>query len=513
MSTPSVFRRFPGTFWVGNTMEIFERMSWYGFFALSSLYITGSVESGGLGFSSEDRGLLQGVVTFFIYLFPFFTGALGDRYGFKKMLLISYVVLSPAYFLLGQLKTFPTFFMAFFLVGIGAAIFKPLIVGTIGKTTTKKTGGLGFGIFYMMVNIGGFAGPFIAGAIRNQGWQYVFIASSIWIALNIPLLLLFYKEPTHEHTSSTKRTFGKVMRDMMDVLGNGRFFVLVFVMLFIFVLGSKWLSVGEVFLYNGIWLAFNLIVDGILRLANKRSQCMRVGNKRFLLFLLLLSSFWVAFNQIFLTLPEYIRDFSQTQHLLTSVTDFLARIGVGAGAIATVREIFGLPNGHVKPEQIINLNALSIIFFMILVSHVMARFKALVTIIAGVAVTAISFVMLAFGIDPWVVVGAVVVFSFGEMMASPKAKEYTAHAVAPPDKVGLYMGYYMWCTALGNLFGGILSGRLYGWLARDLGRPDIMWVVFALFSVVCALLLFLYHRTVGRRIEREHELDEEGMPA
>lgn len=54
----SVFRQFPSTFWVGNTMEIFERMAWYGFFALSTLYITGSVESGGLGFSSEDRGLL-----------------------------------------------------------------------------------------------------------------------------------------------------------------------------------------------------------------------------------------------------------------------------------------------------------------------------------------------------------------------------------------------------------------------------------------------------------------------
>ena len=92
----SICRQFSSTFWIANTMEIFERMAWYGFFALSSLYITGSVESGGLGFTSEIRGLLQGVVTFFIYLFPFFTGALGDRYGFKKMLLISYCVLAPS---------------------------------------------------------------------------------------------------------------------------------------------------------------------------------------------------------------------------------------------------------------------------------------------------------------------------------------------------------------------------------------------------------------------------------
>jgi len=507
------FSKFPKTFWVGNTMEIFERMSWYGFFALSTLYITGSVESGGLGFSSEDRGLLQGVITFLIYLFPFFTGALGDRYGFKKMLLISYCVLSPAYYLLGQMKTFPTFFMAFFLVGIGAAIFKPLIVGTIGKTTTKKTGSLGFGIFYMMVNIGGFAGPFIAGAIRNSGWNYVFIASSIWIALNIPLLLIFYKEPTDEHASASKRSFGKVMSDMMEVLGNARFFVTVFVMLFIFVLGSKWLSIGDVFLYGGIWIGANFILDAILKATGHASARMRIGNGRFLLFLLLLSSFWVAFNQIFLTLPEYIRDFSQTQPLLDAVGRGVSWLGFGPDGVNTVRNILGTPDGRVKPEQIINLNALSIIFFQLLVSHFVAKFKPLVTIMLGIAITAVSFILLMLGVNPWIVVLGVVVFSFGEMMASPKAKEYTAHAVAPPNKIGLYMGYYMWCSALGNLFGGILSGRLYGWLARDLGRPDIMWLVFAGFSVVCAAMLYIYHITIGRKVEKENEALEAAKAA
>ena len=55
----SRLKEFPRTFWVANTMEIFERMAWYGFFAVSSLYITGKVADGGLGFSDEDRGVLQ----------------------------------------------------------------------------------------------------------------------------------------------------------------------------------------------------------------------------------------------------------------------------------------------------------------------------------------------------------------------------------------------------------------------------------------------------------------------
>ncbi len=63
------------------------------------------------------------------------------------------------------------------LVAIGAGTFKPVIIGTITKTTNDKTSSMGFGIFYMMVNIGGFVGPIIAGVVRAISWEYVFIAS------------------------------------------------------------------------------------------------------------------------------------------------------------------------------------------------------------------------------------------------------------------------------------------------------------------------------------------------
>ena len=59
-STPnvSIWKQFPGAFWSANVMEIFERMGWYGFYAVSSLYLTGAVSEGGLGLSSADRGVI-----------------------------------------------------------------------------------------------------------------------------------------------------------------------------------------------------------------------------------------------------------------------------------------------------------------------------------------------------------------------------------------------------------------------------------------------------------------------
>jgi dipeptide/tripeptide permease len=107
-----LLRSFPRAFWVANIMEIFERMGWYGFYAVSSLYLTGAVEDGGLGFTSEDRGVIQGLATFFLYLFPAVFGALADRYGYKRMFLASCVVMAPAYVLL----QFPTTFWGFFAV-------------------------------------------------------------------------------------------------------------------------------------------------------------------------------------------------------------------------------------------------------------------------------------------------------------------------------------------------------------------------------------------------------------
>ena len=500
-------KEFPRTFWIANTMEIFERMAWYGFFAVSSLYITGAIKDGGLGFSDEDRGVLQGVVTFFLYLFPVVSGALADRYGFKKMLLSAFLVLTPAYYLLGQFKTFPTFFMAFMLVALGAGMFKPVIIGTVSKTTNDKTSSMGFGIFYMMVNIGGFVGPIVAGIVRGWDWNYVFIASSIWIAINIFMVLIFYKEPTSESVAANPRSLKQVMRDMVEVLGNGRFFLFIFGFLVVLVLGSKYTSTGlitwtGITLIGIVWLFLNVVYDLLLKKSLNRKkavwylQPMKLGDWRFGLFLLLMSGFWTSFNQIFYTLPLYIRDFVDTGDLMNSSISFLKFIGL-SGVIDGFKNSM-VSTGQINPEYIININAGAIIIFQVLISYLVTRLKPFTTIFWGTLVTVVSFSILIFGTMGWVVVIGIIIFSFGEMMASPKQKEYTGK-IAPPNKVALYMGYFYWCVALGNLFGGILSGQLYAAFARDMQRPDLMWLIFAILAVVTAVLIFFYDKLVIKR--------------
>ncbi|MFC1694551.1 MFS transporter [Pseudomonadota bacterium] len=497
--------QFPSSFWAANTMEIFERMGWYGFYAVSTLYLTGPVEDGGLGFSSADRGVIQGIATFFLYLFPAVFGALADRYGYKNMFLASAVVMAPAYLLLSLPTGFWPFLGVYFLVAVGHGMFKPVVISTVAKSTNEENGSVGFGIFYMMVNIGGFLGPIVAGVVRGWNWDLVFYASSGWILVMSVVAMLVYKEPPRDKQAESQRSLAEVFRGMIEVVGNARFFILVSGVLFILVMGSKWWSFSLVGMVAAGWLAGNLLLDAVFRFSGGGgerawyAQPMAIGEGRYLLFLLLMAGFWISFNQIFMTLPEYIRDYVDTSDLIASFTP-LATIFTGVaesmGFDTTNWSRAVLEHGQIKPEHLINLNAFGIICFQVLISFFMRKTSPLTSIIAGVFVTIASFGLYLVGMTGWIVVSAILVFSLGEMMASPRSKEY-AGRIAPPEKVGMYMGYFYWCVALGNLFGGLLSGLAYqNFGPQGINRPDLMWILFASLAGVTAVSLVIYNRFV-----------------
>ena len=61
----------------------------------------------------------------------------------------------------------------------------------------------------------------------------------------------------------------------------------------------------------------------------------------------------------------------------------------------------------------------------------------------------------------------------------------------------MYMGYFYWCVALGNLFGGLLSGVMYqSFGPHGMDRPNIMWIIFAAIAAGTAIALVAYNRWV-----------------
>src|SRR5210317_940468 len=183
-------------FWVASIMELFERWAWYGLFAVLALYLTGSTDEGALGFSHVQKGNIMGIVTAILYLLPMFTGVIADKIGYKLSLIIAYVILISGYYFMGEVSGYTSVFLVFLWVAVGAAMFKPVASAIITKNTDKSNSTLGFGIFYMMVNIGGFIGPAFSSTLRTQyGWKIVFLQASVVIFINLLLVIFFFKEP------------------------------------------------------------------------------------------------------------------------------------------------------------------------------------------------------------------------------------------------------------------------------------------------------------------------------
>jgi len=503
----SIWKTFPNAFWVANVMEIFERMGWYGFYAVSSLYLTGAIVDGGLGFSSDDRGVIQGLATFFLYLFPAVFGALADRYGFRRMFIAATVVMVPGYLLLSLPTTVGGFLGVYMLVAVGHGMFKPVVISTVAKSVTEKTGSMGFGIFYMMVNVGGWLGPMFAAVVRGWDWKYVFYASAGWSLLVGVVALIFYKEPPRDADAEARRSLSEVFGGMVALVGNARFFTFVTGMLTVLVVGNKLRDAKDFLPLAGGWLLLNFLWDLVCRMTGGNAdkawyhQPMRVGEGRYLTFLLLMSGFWTSFNQIFMTLPLYIRDFVDTSDLIRSLGPVGGWVTNVAGNIGINTADWGkavLDHGQVKPEHLINLNAFGIIIGQVAISYLSRKLPALTTMIIGTLITVVSFVLFLVDQGGWMIVIAVLVFSVGEMLASPKSKEY-AGRIAPPDKVGMYMGYFYWSVALGNLFGGLLSGRMYQHFGPEgVSKPGLMWLFFAALALTSAILLGVYNRWVQR---------------
>ena len=81
-------RGFSGTFWIANTLELFERLAFYGSKAVLAVYLVDKVGLGPLG------NTLVGLYGFAVFFLPVLAGTIVDRYGFRKSLAACFFIFS-----------------------------------------------------------------------------------------------------------------------------------------------------------------------------------------------------------------------------------------------------------------------------------------------------------------------------------------------------------------------------------------------------------------------------------
>ncbi|HMK23345.1 MAG TPA: MFS transporter [Terriglobales bacterium] len=246
---------FERPFWVANISEIFERLSYYAVFAVLARYLHEALQ-----FPSDQSSSLSGLFGGAVWVMAIFGGALADRIGFRRALSLAYFILSFSYFMVGSIaapwlepvrRAVPLGLMAgviLFLPALGVALVKPSVVGTTARASKESVRSLGYSIYYTMVNIGSFLGPFLAGWIQERmRAENVFRLAALSVFLMFLGVLIFFREPRREREHEIT-SLGQVVRNLAMALGNWRF------VLFLLIFSGYWIVFWQQYLSLPIYL-------------------------------------------------------------------------------------------------------------------------------------------------------------------------------------------------------------------------------------------------------------------
>jgi dipeptide/tripeptide permease len=179
-----------------------------------------------------------------------------------------------------------------------------------------------------------------------------------------------------------------------------------------------------------------------------------------------------------------------------------------SAAITSLLRGLGLPFSFTfDAEHVTVINAGTIILLQVLVSRVVKDWKALPTMVTGMALGAVGFLLLASSRSAWVFVLGIAVFSIGEMTAHPKYYSFVGQ-VAPADRKAVYMGYAFLYGVFGSLLGSSLGAFLYERMLKPaLGTPQagerarVFWLLFAVLDAVAVAGLVVFARRFGTDTE------------
>jgi len=402
---------FERAFWVANITELFERLAYYGASAVLAIYLSEQ-----LHFSKELTGWMLGTFGFVVWFLPVLGGALADRFGFRRALMFAYLVMTVGYFLLGSLAA-PWMqparqalgdkwlvFAVLMIPALGPAVVKPCVAGTTARASTENVRSIGYSIYYTLVNVGGTLGPIIAWLVREPlglGTAAVFRVSALSVFLMFWVTLLFFREPTRSGEEQVA-SVAAAIKNMFVVLANFRF----------------------------------------------------------VLFLLIFSSFYIVFWQEFVSAPLFLR---------------------------------GYVDPNAPADLLLSIDAGAVILFQILVTYLTRNIPAFPAMTLGLVISSLSWLILAIHPTTIGLAASLIVLALGEMTQSARYYDYISR-LAPPGQQGLYMGYAFLPIAIGYFIAGPLGGYLLHEFGDVLHRPQQMWWVVTAVGIAGAVLMLVYNR-------------------
>ena len=356
-------------FWVANIMEAAERLAFFGVRAVLPLYMV-AAKGQGIGLSYKEKGLIYMIWAILQCLIPMVSGGYAEAYGYRVSMFVAFCLNIVGYSVMANAGGFWTMLLAAAFVGTGTAIFKPPVQGTIARSLNEGNSGLGFGIFYWVVNVGGFLAPMAAATLRGNElhptWSLVFYGAAIVTACNFLPAIFLFREPERD-TAAVRKEPIKVFTETMAVLWKDQ---------------------------------------GMLR------------------FLLVISGFWFMFMQLWDLLPNFLDEWVDMRgagHVLSAI------FGSWANGFLTA-------DGAAKPEILINIDSFVIILLVLPLSWLFGRYKMMTSLVLGMTIALVGFIMAGLTHAGLFAAVGIFVFAVGEIICSPKFSEYIGMSAPPHRK-------------------------------------------------------------------------------
>jgi dipeptide/tripeptide permease len=534
-TTGAPVQKLPAVFWTANVTELFERAAYYSMASFVVIYL------GQLGFGSYWPSVLGNSVMWgLVFFLPILSGAIADQIGFRRSLLLAFVLLAGGYTLMGYpvwfggsalSKTIGTTVTAgmrdgvlivgaIVLIGIGGSFIKPCISGTVQKTHGGRAT-LAFAIFYMVINIGSLFGRGTAFVVRNgSSTTTIALVVAVLALAAFGIVLLVYATtrttrdkkniwiPTAGFTAivvlaglAVWKIYGARAAERIEAGGTN--------LSYIFAVSAvacvvAFLIVLLLYREPGTGRAPALgAVEGPAKPGRSVGRILAdmvlvLRNGRFSLYLIVMTGFYFIYNQVYNVLPLYAKRVVETNpamDLYTAANPF---------AIVCFQLLISRAFGKVRPIRSMVVGTVIISIAMLI--NVVPIYTA-----GGPQAIAANWLPIA----SVFIILTVALIAFGELFTSPRMYEYIG-GLAPKGQEGLFLGYANLPIALGAILSGPTGAFVFNEImargART--RPDgllelvpannmLGWLILGAVGFGSAFSLWLYNRWLERTVARE----------
>lgn len=457
--------------------EMWERMSYYGMRILLVLFMTASLQEGGIGMTVAAASAIYGLYTGSVYFMGLPGGWLSDRLlGGQKAVWYGGIIIMLGHIILA-IPAHETFYIGLVFVAVGTGLLKPNIGAMVGMlySQTDQRRDAGYTIYYMGINIGSMIGYFVCGYLQeNVGYHYAFGAAAVGMAIGLiqykltrPDLQGVAAEPIQVLSASAQRLTWRII-----------YLFVATVVVIGYSLYQGWLSFNAEAVASSVSVIFFLVFLAYFAAIYFRGNLNAPEKKSMgALFLICLASicFWSGFEQAGSSLNIFARDYTDR------VTDFGI---IPTGWFASANAIFIVVLSPFFAALWINLGKR-----MMEPSYSVKCALGLIIMASGFLVMYMAAMEAASGLKvaPMFLISTYFLHTVGELCLSPVALSAVSK-LSPRRFAGQMMGVFVLTYSIGNLLAGLFAGEFN---PNQIESLPGLFMQIAMFGIGVGIVLYL----------------------